>query len=248
MALRECSGNFIKSHGKSIHYNYEFGKDNYKGGDIMNINVKKFSFAVSRMNEKELLWNSIICGIAPTLCTIKCASILSFTRYNKDILSLWNLYKHEFLESISIKCYELVNKDNISVVLFYNEDKLKETLYRRENISFLKNIGYKEDMCLEEYLDMLKKRYKLGCPHEMGLFLGIPLEDVIQFIDKKGREYLYSGYWKVYSNLESTLNIFNTYDDIRSLVINKIGEGASSIKIMQILNEYKEGASTQVIF
>ena len=36
-------------------------------------------------------------------------------------------------------------------------------------------------------------------PHEIGLFLGYPFEDVMGFIENKGENYLCSGCWKVYS-------------------------------------------------
>lgn len=38
-------------------------------------------------------------------------------------------------------------------------------------------------------------------PHEMGLLLGYPIEDVVGFMEHSGKEYLYSGYWKVYENV-----------------------------------------------
>ena len=36
-------------------------------------------------------------------------------------------------------------------------------------------------------------------PHEIGLLLGYPPEDVIGFIENRGQNPLYIGYWKVYS-------------------------------------------------
>ena len=37
-------------------------------------------------------------------------------------------------------------------------------------------------------------------PHEMGAFLGYPLSDVKGFIEHEGKDFLCSGYWKVYSD------------------------------------------------
>ena len=36
-------------------------------------------------------------------------------------------------------------------------------------------------------------------PHEMGLLLGYPVEDVTGFMVHGGKNSLYSGYWKVYA-------------------------------------------------
>lgn len=38
-------------------------------------------------------------------------------------------------------------------------------------------------------------------PHEMGILLGYPVEDVEGFIINNGKNELYTGYWKVYDNL-----------------------------------------------
>lgn len=39
-------------------------------------------------------------------------------------------------------------------------------------------------------------------PHEVGLFLGYPPEDVEGFIENKARSCKITGYWKVYSDEE----------------------------------------------
>ena len=42
---------------------------------------------------------------------------------------------------------------------------------------------------------------------------------------KEGRDFLYSGYWKVYGNLEDTLKTFEAYDQARDYVIGMTGSG-----------------------
>ena len=66
---------------------------------------------------------------------------------------------------------------------------------------------------------------KRGFPHEIGLVLGYPPVDVEGFIEKEGRDFLYSGYWKVYGNLEDTLKTFEAYDQARDYVIGMTGNG-----------------------
>ena len=50
-----------------------------------------------------------------------------------------------------------------------------------------------------------------GFPHEVGLFLGYPYDDVMAFIEHEGRDYLCCGCWKVYSNQESAEACFARY-------------------------------------
>lgn len=48
-------------------------------------------------------------------------------------------------------------------------------------------------------------------PHELGFFLGYPYEDVLGFIEHRGRDYLAVGPWKVYANLESARATFERF-------------------------------------
>lgn len=64
---------------------------------------------------------------------------------------------------------------------------------------FLKGYGYREfstDRCIDRLMDRLMCLD--GFPHEIGLFLGYPLEDVKGFIENAGQNYEYIGEWKVY--------------------------------------------------
>lgn len=45
-------------------------------------------------------------------------------------------------------------------------------------------------------------------PHEIGLFLGYPVEDVKGFIENKGENCVKCGAWKVYCNPEEKMHFF----------------------------------------
>lgn len=56
---------------------------------------------------------------------------------------------------------------------------------------------------LEAMLDHLGSRLvQDDFPHEIGFFLGYPKDDVIAFLERGGRGYLYSGMWKMYHRVE----------------------------------------------
>ncbi len=50
-----------------------------------------------------------------------------------------------------------------------------------------------------------------GFPHEIGLFLGYPLDDVVGFIENQGKNYLACGCWKVYSRASVAKRRFACY-------------------------------------
>ena len=56
-----------------------------------------------------------------------------------------------------------------------------------------------------------------GFPHEIGVFLDYPLEDVVGFIENAGQNYKCSGCWKVYCNECETRKLFAKYKKCREV-------------------------------
>lgn len=75
-------------------------------------------------------------------------------------------------------------------------------------------------------------------PHEIGLLLGYPAADVEGFIENKGQDSLYSGYWKVYSDPEECRRIFNKYDHARERVIRLMAGGMTVRHIIALHHPY----------
>ena len=67
---------------------------------------------------------------------------------------------------------------------------------------------------LEEILDSLGQRLAMGeeFPHEIGLFLSYPLEDVEGFIENGGKNSKCTGCWKVYCNEKEAERRFSQFD------------------------------------
>ena len=84
----------------------------------------------------------------------------------------------------------------------YRAPRLQKILQDPEVLRFLQGSGYPEGDDLAAHLSHLSKR--LCCeetfPHEIGVFLGYPLEDVVGFMVNKGKNYTCKGYWKVYGD------------------------------------------------
>mgnify|MGYP002197944272 CR=1 FL=1 len=88
------------------------------------------------------------------------------------------------------------------------------------------SLGYPNKFSVEEALEILQVRYELyNCPHELGIFLGFPLEDVKDFMECKEKKCLLCGYWKVYNNTIEAKKIFDKYDEIKEYTIKNILKG-----------------------
>lgn len=119
----------------------------------------------------------------------------------------------------------LYRKDGRISVLLYRERRLKRFLSVGKVRRLLDSFGYR-DMELPEILSRLSDRYqrhmdgKGDFPHEIGLLLGYPPEDV-------------SGYWKVYKDPARARRIFDGYDRVREAAIRMAGSGTG---IRDIIN------------
>ena len=104
-------------------------------------------------------------------------------------------------------------------------------------------MGYPEDDDVEVLLSILSTRYqkhmlKAGeFPHEMGLFLGYPMEDVEGFIENNGKNFLCTGYWKVYKNKQEKTALFQQYEQAKEWMIVFVSNGIDIIEAAQILSK-----------
>ncbi|GAA0818458.1 DUF3793 family protein [Clostridium tertium] len=189
----------------------EFYKDLFKIEDKESI--KKF-----------LLYNSslVIAGVKPS-------ATVTVNKMLKDLYKSWIEYGKDFLEAINLSFINLREDENALIILIYNNDILKTHIFKTENIEFLRKLGYEHNNNnISYYVEYLKDRYdEFNCPHELGIFLGIPIDDVKSFMQCSYKKCLGCGYWKVYSNYEKAIEIFSIYDDVREKTMDKIVEGES---------------------
>lgn len=114
-----------------------------------------------------------------------------------------------------------------SVLFLYNEKLLIKVLHESRVQNFIGNFGYNSCNNIKEWLSRLSLRINENCefPHEIGVFLGYPIKDVIGFIENKGKNYLLCGYWKVYSDVEKAKLTFQNYNKCRIYLCRKIDSG-----------------------
>jgi hypothetical protein len=97
-------------------------------------------------------------------------------------------------------------------------------------------VNFSLDCILKEFC-IRYKRYmntKKDFPHEMGLLLGYPTEDVKGFITHQGYNCLCGGYWKVYANKERKLKIFERFENAKESLIQLLSCGVSMGDILDL--------------
>lgn len=73
----------------------------------------------------------------------------------------------------------------------------------------LRQAGYTDTSCARCVAQMIRRFRENGeFPHEVGLFLSYPPEDVKGFIDRKANHFKFAGLWKVYGDEQKAREIF----------------------------------------
>ena len=95
-------------------------------------------------------------------------------------------------------------------VLFINKKSMEKVLSNKRCVNFLKFVGYSSDYELNEYMDELVFRLQSGeFPHEIGVFLGYPLKDVLGFMGYGKNELVEIRNWRIYGDKEVSYEVYN---------------------------------------
>lgn len=157
--------------------------------------------------------------LGPVLMGSKPAELLSFPKYDKLLLK-----KIEDIEKHMGKCrritYRLFENEKGNVkILFYNRKALDDNLRDYRNMKFLKGLGYPREYDLEKYLEIIINKMINGVvPHEIGVFLGYPLKDIIGFIGHPSLKLTKVNGWRVYGDPRLSDKKLNEFLEAKSKV------------------------------
>lgn len=181
------------------------------------------------MQGTEHIENFLVYHTALVIAKVKPAVTITLGKRKMERISAWNKYGSKFLSSIELKFIKLRENENSIILMVYDEELLEKEINTKDHIEFLNKLGYSDKLNINEYVKFLKIRYqKYHCPHELGVFLGIPIEDVRDFMECTDKKCLLCGYWKVYNNIVNAENIFTKYDKVKDFTIKSMLDGKLS--------------------
>ena len=193
--------------------------------------------------ETEGLEVQMIIQCAPVIAGLKVSNLL--------IIPEGQLFQlRELLKDSSISMYLLLKEEGRLVILLYHREWLQRMLGEPDRKAWLVKAGYKADydsvragdegISLSAVLARFRRRYQSysrgmkDFPHEMGILLGYPVEDVEGFILHKGGSYLCNGYWKVYYNVSQKQRTFRWYSFAEHHLFCLLKEGRSIPEIIRL--------------
>jgi len=172
---------------------------------------------------------------APVITGIKISNLLIVATKDEDAV-------RTILKKSGMIHYRLLRQDGKTTFLLFDKILLSAYLQDPDVQRILKVNGYR-DLSLGGIFRTFQYHYQTymnqgeGFPHEMGLLLGYPVEDVEGFIEHKGRSYLYSGYWKVYKNVEEKKTLFESYENAKETLIQLLDKGMNMREIVEAYHE-----------
>ena len=121
-----------------------------------------------------------------------------------------------------------------SLIYVYRPSMLFKAVNNDDVWNILSSYGYIERN-MQACIKALKERLMTQpCfPHEIGLFLGYPVEDVKEFIFNKGQNCKCCGVWKVYCNEQESVRTFARFKKC-SEVYQKVFTGGRTLNQLTV--------------
>lgn len=165
---------------------------------------------------------------SPTLAGMKTGSLFmsrfeSEGEMRRDVQSLNRRLQHKGLRVVPMCCREK------RVLLYvYRPARLAADLQQETAKAILEQHGYVPALpgrCVSCLRRKLVENAEF--PHEVGLFLGYPPEDVCGFIEQKAANYRCVGWWKVYGDAEQAQKTFEKYRKCTDVYCRQYAAGRS---------------------
>lgn len=164
----------------------------------------------------------IVRHCAPTLANLKTGSLFvcPITDRPSFFSSLRSL--NELLVPKGLRALPLRIREYSALVYLYRPSRLKKDLEDPAAIKILQDHGYScYGKCLPRLIERIRASEEF--PHEIGLFLGYPPEDVQGFLDH--RPCKCSGCWKVYGDENKAKKTFDLYKKCERVYCQQLARG-----------------------
>jgi hypothetical protein len=173
-----------------------------------------YQAALRLQGERNRLELFIRWAAGPVIGGIKPASMM---RLPWDELGrAWASWGEEICRALDLSAVILRQNPAGALLLLYRQRMLKRAL-KGPSGRRLRSLSYPVESGLDPCLACLTSRFSdpARFPHEVGIFLGYPLEDVIAFCAGTSSPHDCRGYWKVYHRPEKAKRAFACMDKAR---------------------------------
>ncbi len=165
---------------------------------------------------------------APTLARLKTGSLFNLPLAGVPSPEAAIDAARPQLEAKGLSITILKKRKDSALLYLYREKNLREDLSRPGVADFLARYGYTHTD-VQRAVSTLRERFSDydEFPHEIGLFIGYPFEDVVGFIQNKGKNAKCTGTWKVYGDQTVAERQFARFRKCREVYTDSFRRGRS---------------------
>lgn len=159
------------------------------------------------MSEQTLIENG-----APTLAGLKTGNMFTCPYTDRKSINEDISRMNRLLVPKGIRMIPLRYGQKRVLLYLYRPGALARDLSSEEAEKILKSVGYEadsEESCLRQLIHRICSEKEF--PHEVGLFLSYPPEDVNGFMHRDSARCKCTGFWKVYGDEDSAQKTFAKY-------------------------------------
>ena len=154
----------------------------------------------------------LVRNCSPTLAGIKPGNLFSCKYPSQRALTQYIRRINRTLVPKGVRVMIMRAEEGTALIYVFRYSALEKMLSDPRTVRILRQFGYRENRvepCLCRLLSRCQDRQDF--PHEIGLFLGYPPEDVVGFIKNNAKNQKCTGAWKVYGDPESARKTFDMY-------------------------------------
>lgn len=170
---------------------------------------------------------TVIRHCAPTLASIKTGSLFTSAFASRADMNAGVISLNRRLRAKGLRVVPLRYREGVGLIYLYRPRRLQADLTGEQAAKLLREAGYSAaspEQCIRHLALRLAENAEF--PHEIGLFLGYPPEDVEGFIHRRG-EAKCTGIWKVYGDVEAAQRTFARYRRCTSAYLQRFWQGWS---------------------
>jgi hypothetical protein len=166
--------------------------------------------------DRDCLASFLVLELAEVLQGAKPANLVCLANKRRtcgrNLYLLWKEHGDALLSESGLKVWVLADRGSSLLLLLYCPQALGLLLEQKSVRVILGKAGYREPERLESTLGELEKRVAgEGFPHEIGVFLGYPLKDVVGFLGWARLPFTCQGPWKIFGDPRESLKLAETH-------------------------------------
>ncbi len=165
---------------------------------------------------------------APTLAGLKTGNLFTYTFSAREEMHAEIRRYNRILAGKKLCIIPMRYRNGKALLYLYRPDALRRDISAADTARMLEEAGYGSNSasrCIRELIRRLESQEQF--PHEIGLFLGYPPEDVRGFIEQKAGNYKMIGTWKVYGDVEKAKRTFQAFRSCTARCRRQWQNGAS---------------------